>query len=197
MSRIPKSILCPLMPCLLMLCLLILGLSTIGPGGPAAARAQAPEAPPAPETPEAPEAGPGIAELGWLTGCWASVGREPGSGEQWMPPAGGTMVGASRIVEGGQTVAWEYLRIVTTENGLAYVALPSGQAETVFPLDSLEVRDGIPEVVFANPEHDFPQQIRYRLEGDRLDARIVGTIRGQERAVDFPMVRIDCEAPLG
>ena len=51
------------------------------PGAPSAARADADPA----------------AALAWLAGCWASEGGEPGSGEQWMPPAGGTLLGRTRI----------------------------------------------------------------------------------------------------
>jgi hypothetical protein len=30
-------------------------------------------------------------QLGWLAGCWQAVGGEPGSGDQWMAPAGGLL----------------------------------------------------------------------------------------------------------
>ena len=52
-------------------------------------------------------AAPGdLDRLGWLAGCWESVSSavaEPGSVEQWMPIAGGTMLGMSRTVRNGQT----------------------------------------------------------------------------------------------
>ena len=32
-----------------------------------------------------------VEDLAWLAGCWASIGGEDGSGEQWTSPAGGTM----------------------------------------------------------------------------------------------------------
>lgn len=38
-----------------------------------------------------------ISDLDWMTGCWAQVGRAPGSIEQWSSPAGGMMLGFSRI----------------------------------------------------------------------------------------------------
>ena len=51
------------------------------------------------------------------------------------------------------------------------------------------------EVVFGNSDHDFPQRIIYRLTSDEdLLGRIEGTIDGEERAVDFPMKKIDCES---
>ena len=59
------------------------------------------------------------AALAWLAGCWASEGAEPGSGEQWMPPAGGTLpaTGAGRgpalaaLVLVAATVAARRLRL--------------------------------------------------------------------------------------
>lgn len=133
-----------------------------------------------------------IERLAWLSGCWQSVGGEPGSGEQWTRPAGDTLLGTSRTVRGGRTVAWEFVRIERLADGrLAYVALPSNQREATFPLREAGERS----VVFENPEHDFPQRVLYALGDDGLlHARIEGEVRGQARAVDFPLRRVDCES---
>ena len=49
------------------------------------------------------------------------------------------------------------------------------------------------EVVFENPDHDFPQRIIYRLgDNGALLGRIEGNSEGQEVAVDFPMTRTKC-----
>ena len=131
-----------------------------------------------------------VEDLAWLAGCWASVGREAGSGEQWTVPAGHTLLGISRTVVNSKTAAYEFLQIRETENGeIEYVAAPSGQAEATF----LMVRLSESEVVFENPDHDFPQRIIYRLKADGiLEARIEGEVNGKARAVDFPMKRTDC-----
>jgi hypothetical protein len=134
--------------------------------------------------------GAGVEQLRWLAGCWASELRDAGSGEHWMPPAGGTMLGVSRTVSGDRTVAYEFLRIAETAPGqLAYIALPSGQQEAAFAL----LRSGEGEVVFENLEHDFPQRVIYRLEGDRLRARIEGSHQGQNKSIEFPFRRVACE----
>ncbi|HEX9798558.1 MAG TPA: DUF6265 family protein [Thermoanaerobaculia bacterium] len=135
-----------------------------------------------------------IERLAWLSGCWQSLGGEPGSGEQWTPPAGDTLLGTSRTVRGGRTVAYEFLRIRRLDDGrLAYVALPSGQRETTFPL----LAAGERSAVFENLDHDFPQRVLYTLEeGGALRARIEGTDQGRSRAVDFPLRRIDCEGSV-
>jgi Domain of unknown function (DUF6265) len=134
-----------------------------------------------------------VSDLGWLAGCWASRDGEPGSQEQWMAPAGGTLLGMSRTVKNGRTVAWEFLQIRESEGGLAFVAKPSGQEEATFPL----LRAGERELVFENPAHDFPQRVLYRLdEKGGLRARIEGVRNGSPLGIDFPMDRVDCGKPL-
>lgn len=133
-----------------------------------------------------------VENLAWLAGCWASVGAEDGSGEQWTVPAGKTMLGVSRMVRDSKTVAYEFLLIRETEAGeIEYVAKPSGQTGASF----LMVRLSEGEVVFENLGHDFPQRISYFLKtGGNLEARIEGEVKGEIRTVDFPMKRVDCES---
>lgn len=132
----------------------------------------------------------GIEKLRWMHGCWAGVNGEPGSGEHWMPPAGGSMLGMSRTVRNGRTVAYEFLRIAEFEDGrIVYIASPSNQETTTFLL--ISATDS--EVVFGNPGHDFPQRVIYRKLADGgLLGRIEGTVRGENRHVDFPMRKADC-----
>jgi len=137
-----------------------------------------------------PAAAAGIDDLRWLGGCWARDGGEPGSGEQWMSPAGGSMLGLSRTVRNGKTTALEFIRIVETDDGgLHYIALPSGQALTAFVMTAISSD----EVVFENPAHDFPQRVAYRrLSAERMVAWIDGDIDGQFRRIEFPMIAVDC-----
>lgn len=136
---------------------------------------------------------PTVQDLHWLSGCWESASGATSGCEQWMRPDGGTMLGMSRTVRDGRTVAWEHLRIWQDEAGeIYYTALPSGQAETSFRLT--HAAPG--EATFENPDHDFPQRILYRLVGeDSLLARIEGVRDGRERAIDFPMRRAERGGP--
>jgi hypothetical protein len=133
-----------------------------------------------------------MSDLHWLAGCWSQDGREAGSVEQWTAPAGGTMLGISRLVSGGKTVAFEYLRIIEDEDGwIGLIASPSGQETARFQL----VRRSEREVIFENPDHDFPQRIIYRLiDNGKLLARIEGEVDSKERTVDFPMTRMQCDS---
>lgn len=151
--------------------------------------AQAPTgAPAASAVPAAPRALT-LAPLQWLAGCWASEIDEPGSGEVWLPAAGGTMLGMARTLKGGRTVQFEFMQLRESATGLVFVAHPSGQAGTRFA--ALEASET--SAVFENPGHDFPQRVIYRLLPDgRLAARIEGLRNGELRAVDFPMRRGPC-----
>jgi hypothetical protein len=128
--------------------------------------------------------------LRWLAGCWKADGGEAGSGEYWMEPAGGTLLGISRTVRKGRTVAYEFMRIQEEDSLLVFIALPSGQELARFPCTALTER----RAVFENPSHNFPQRVIYELRGvDRLVGKIEGIQRGTAKTVEFPMTRIPCD----
>ena len=141
---------------------------------------------------DATAAGSSVESVAWLTGCWQAEKGEAGSGEHWLPPAGGTMFGVSRTVKNGTTVDFEFVQLRTNADGkLVFIAQPSGQKEATFVASSITESS----VTFENPQHDFPQKVIYRLQaGGRLVARIEGTRDGKVRGVDFPMQRVACDA---
>jgi hypothetical protein len=129
--------------------------------------------------------------LAWLKGCWRldRNGRE--TTEHWLKPAGGTMLGISRTVADGKTVEFEFTQIRQDEKGdIFFIAKPSGQPEATFKM----TKGSANEVIFENPQHDFPQRVIYRLQSDgSLLGRIEGVSKGKEKSVDFPMIRARCE----
>ncbi|MBC5763907.1 DUF6265 family protein [Ramlibacter albus] len=131
-----------------------------------------------------------LAPLSWLAGCWKAENGEPGSGEQWMPLAGDTMMGVSRTVRGGKTVTWEFMRIARREDGAyAFFAQPAGRPPDNFKVVELNAQ----QVVFENPAHEFPQKIVYRLEAPgKLAAHIEGVRNGNPRKIEFPMLKVPC-----
>lgn len=133
-----------------------------------------------------------VDSLTWMTGCWELnvPQRQMTIAEHWMKPSGGTLIGMSRTVRGGKTTGFEYLRIVTTDSGIDYVARPSSsKEETRFKL----VKSSASEAVFENPAHDFPQRIIYRSQPDGLFARIEGEENGKLNGMDIPMKRAKCD----
>lgn len=131
-----------------------------------------------------------FAPVAWLAGCWSPQGREAGSVEQWMAPAGGVMLGMARTLKNGRVAEFEFMQIRADADGrLSFIAQPQGRPPTAFAL----LRHGEAEAVFENPSHDFPQRVLYRREAaDRLVARIEGLRNGKERGIDFPMQRGTC-----
>lgn len=133
-----------------------------------------------------------IDSLAWLAGCWAGERGERRFEEQWMAPRAGLMLGMGRTVKGDNELAdYEQLQIREEQGVLIYTARPARQPQASFRVTAADA-DGI---VFENPTHDFPQRISYRRQPDgSLLARIEGELRGQPRAVEFPMRRVACPA---
>jgi hypothetical protein len=117
---------------------------------------------------------PALGDLGWLAGHWIGTSDDVVMEEFWSEPAGGIMVGLHRDVFPDETSFFEFLRIVSTDKGLTFIASPRGTGTTEFELAILNQQS----VVFENLEHDFPQRIIYRREGDQLIARIEGQTGG-------------------
>ncbi|MGE3466018.1 MAG: DUF6265 family protein [Pyrinomonadaceae bacterium] len=131
-----------------------------------------------------------VSVLSWISGCWETT--KPGSTttERWGKATDNLLLGTSQTVRGTRSVAFEFLRIVNSGQGLAYVAQPSNAKE---PTHFAAIRVSATEVVFENPKHDFPQRIIYSLKGpNSLHARIEGSMDGKLRGIDFPMVKISC-----
>lgn len=119
-------------------------------------------------------------DLDWLAGYWLSCEDGVEVAETWSQRRGGIMLGSS-ITTGDDAFSWELMRIEAGPEGLVFHAQPMGQAGAAFPL----VRGGANEAVFENPEHDFPQRVIYRRDGDRLTGRIEGRSEGREQALEW------------
>ncbi|MEC3910929.1 DUF6265 family protein [Sphingobium sp. CR2-8] len=103
----------------------------------------------------------------WLTGEWQQERADRWTEEVWTLPRGGMMIGVGRTGRGESLRSWEVMRIVRAADGsLAFHGAPDGGPATVFPL----VEQGVRDIVFANPDHDYPQRIRYWREGRLLMA---------------------------
>ena len=138
----------------------------------------------------AQETKPNINNLKWITGCWESNNKNELVTEQWMKPAGNSMLGMSRTVTNSKTTAYEFLRIVQEHSEVFYIANPSKQQETSFKL----IKQTNNEAIFENPTHDFPQRIIYRLKSKTsLVARIEGDNKGKQMGFDYPMKRVKCD----
>lgn len=120
-------------------------------------------------------AAPKISELAWMSGDWQTApGGRAQIEEHWMLPTGGTMIGMGRTIAGDKTVEFEFLRIEQRGEDIFYVANPNAQCpQTDFKLTHLTGQ----EVVFENPEHDFPKRVSYR---KKSDGSLIASIDGGE-----------------
>jgi hypothetical protein len=98
------------------------------------------------------------------------------------------MLGMSRTLKDGKTVAFEFVSLQKRDDGVYYVAQPSGRPPVDFRLASW--KDG--EAVFVNPGHaDHLQRIVYRRNADgSLSARIEGSDNGKSFSKDFAYRRV-------
>lgn len=126
-------------------------------------------------------AAPGIEDLRWMVGHWAGAAGGVEMEELWIEPKGGVMLGLHRDVTPAKPAFFEFLRIEDREGEVVFVASPLGSGETEFRLMDV----GQQHVAFENLEHDFPQRIIYRREGEGLTARIEGVVEGKLESTEW------------
>jgi hypothetical protein len=109
--------------------------------------------------------------------------------EHRMEVRAGSMLGMARTTTSKGLVDYELTLIQEKDGKITFEARPSGQPAAVFTATSA----GTDSVVFAAPEHDFPQQVGYRRSGaDSVVAWISGTQGGTTRRIEFPYRRVSC-----
>ena len=134
------------------------------------------------------------ARLKWMSGCWIRSTARSTVEEQWTVPRAGTLFGVGRTTRhtaSGDSVAeHEFTQIHIVNGKLVFSAHPSGQQ----PADFTESELTDSSVVFSNPQHDFPQNVRYmRGRGDSLFAAVDGAVGASSRRIDFKYVRAACQ----
>jgi hypothetical protein len=106
-------------------------------------------------------------QLDWLVGCWVSPDKR--AQEVWVVDGDHSLAGFAVTVSDNRVTFYEVLSIRQTERGsLVFTAHPSGQSPASFAATSITDHS----VVFANPDHDYPQQIEYSRQENRLSAII-------------------------
>ncbi len=119
-------------------------------------------APPAPAAPA--EAAKGIAALAWLEGQWQST---DGKWEAcYSSPLGGEIVSATKKIEDGKVTLFDFERFREVEGAVVLTPFPHGKASVDFKERASTPPPGGKIAIFDNPDHDFPQRIRYTLTED-------------------------------
>lgn len=108
--------------------------------------------------------------------------------ESWKAINDSTLDGRGQVMAGKDTVFIELLKLERRGGGLIYSALPGGQATGTWTSFQGTISSG-DTLLFENPAHDFPQRIRYQLEGPGWHASASGTENGKHRESHFWYVR--------
>jgi hypothetical protein len=109
--------------------------------------------------------------------------------EYRMGIRGGSMLGMARTTTSKDLTEYELTLIQEKAGRLVFEARPSGQPVAVFSATIA----GPDSVVFAAPEHDYPQIVGYRRSGaDSVVAWIDGRSGGKQRRIEFPYRRVPC-----
>ncbi len=125
----------------------------------------------------------------WLAGCWALRQGNRLVEESWLPDRGGVMLGMSRTSASGELKEFEFVILKRVGSTLEYRVQAGKQPEVVFRAKNPSARD----MVFENPEHDFPRRVGYRLvTPDSIDAWIDGGDGDTGNRVSYPYHRVDC-----
>ena len=109
-----------------------------------------------------------VMDLGWLAGNWVRVEGHHYTAEIWSRPVGGMLFGHGQVTDMGRTVSFEEMRIEATETEVFYIVRSAGEGETRARLVTVDGQ----HLVFEAPEHDYPQRISYRRDGDQLTVHI-------------------------
>jgi hypothetical protein len=150
--------------------------------------------PAAAAAPKAGAASGPLAPLAWLAGCWTGSVNERDFREMWLPPAGGTLIGAGRQVSRGEIQDYEFLRIEARGSDVVFTQFSGDRKEVSFRLASTTTDEDDTIFTFANTASGFPARLLYtRGSKGWLYETIEGSLNGAERRVIYPFRRVDCQ----
>jgi len=123
----------------------------------------------------------------FLEGTWVQITSKEITEEVWNSNKGWSMTGVGRTLRDGREVFGEQLAIEPRGESFVYVALLPGAAPVEFKL----VDRGATWARFENPEHDFPQRIEYRRDGNSMRATVSGVEKGveQREVIEYQRVK--------
>jgi hypothetical protein len=130
-----------------------------------------------------------VEDVRWLAGCLEARSASRLIEEARLDVRAGTMLGMGRTTTAKGLMDYELTLIRDQKGKLVYEAHPSGQAPTIF---TARIANS-DSVIFAAPEHDYPQIVGYRRVGaDSVTAWIDGTVQGKQQRIEFPYRRVPC-----
>jgi hypothetical protein len=115
--------------------------------------------------------------LSWLAGDWERATSQGLSVERWRLRPDGSLEGESVIfsMNGVQEVHVEAMLLVRMGADIFYIARPR---QNEYPTGFRLVASGDGEYIFENPNHDFPQRIVYRRDGEDAFTATISAVTG-------------------
>ena len=143
-----------------------------------------------------------IQHLAFMSGCWAAEPENPyGSSEHWFLPSETKMLGVSQTLSPHRwTESYEFLRIESNplfpNHAIVYTPIINGSHGSRFTYDAALSTPNSEVAVFANPQNDFPQVIRYTLVNGTTKALRVNLTgnsdTGTPMTVEYDLIADDC-----
>ena len=131
-----------------------------------------------------------IKKAEWLIGTWENRSLKGSIYETWSKTNDIELSGKSYILKEKDTIVFENIRLVQETDSLFYIPIVKNQNEGL-PVRFSAKTISETQLIFENPQHDFPQIISYtKINTDSLTAEISGTKNGQNRKQTFPMKRV-------
>ncbi|TAG30318.1 MAG: hypothetical protein EAZ13_08270 [Sphingobacteriia bacterium] len=131
-----------------------------------------------------------IEKAEWLIGTWENKTQHGSIYETWSKVSDVELSGKSYMLKEKDTIVFETIRLIQEQKSLFYIPNVKNQNDNM-PVRFIAKTVSDKELVFENPNHDFPQIISYsKINANDLVAEIAGTKNGKERKQIFPMSRI-------
>ena len=130
-----------------------------------------------------------LQQAGWLIGTWENSSEIGDFTEIWTKANDSVYKAESYVVKRNDTLFSEFIKLEEVHGKLAYiVSVPGQNNEKPVRFEMTSGTDK--EMVFENPEHDFPNKITYiKITDDSIVAIISGMQKGKPTKEEFPMKR--------
>jgi hypothetical protein len=132
---------------------------------------------------------PALHELKWIAGDWRGKLGESLIEEVWDQPAGRSMVGHFRAVEGGSPKFYELLALELAQEGVVMRLRHFGPGLSAWEKDQAltfrMIEKGHRRAVFEDSSQTPPERLTYERHGDRLLIRLEKMKAGKPSTTDF------------
>jgi hypothetical protein len=130
-----------------------------------------------------------LEKAAWLLGSWKNNSDQGIMTETWIKDHADSYSAKTYFVIGQDTVFRELSKLEETGSNLQCVISIEGENDEK-PVTFKMTEQSEQNLVFENPEHDFPQKITYQHKRDSIIAEISGMQDGKFVKERFGMVRV-------